>query len=99
MMAVAVVLSGAVMTGLARMGQTAVWRAKAQSAADSAALAGAAEGRSGAAALARSNGARLVAFEMVDGATRVTVQVGEVEAVARAVATFDEHPAGRRPMP
>ena len=59
--------------------------ARAQTAADAAALAGAASGRPGAADLAAANGADLDVF-VVDGAhVQVVVSIGEVTAEARAV--------------
>ena len=70
--------------GVARLGAAANDRARAHLAADAAALAGAAEGRSAAAALAARNGGRLVAFRVVGTDTIVTVVVGTVRAMARA---------------
>jgi hypothetical protein len=70
--------------GVARLGAAANDRARAHLAADAAALAGAAEGRSAAAALAAKNGGQLVAFRVVGTDTIVTVVVGKMRAMARA---------------
>lgn len=67
----------------------AVRRAEAQTAADLAALAGVFEGESGAAELARLNGAELVAFEASGGRVAVVVAVGEVRASAVAELSWD----------
>lgn len=74
---------------LGELGQIAVTRAKAQAAADVAALAGVAEGRDGAADLARRNGGALVGYDDSDGRVVVLVRVGAVEAVATAEWTFE----------
>jgi hypothetical protein len=58
--------------------------ARARTAADAAALAGAAEGRPAAAALARVNGGRLVAYRAEGPSVVVTVAVGRARATARA---------------
>jgi hypothetical protein len=59
-------------------------RARARTAADAAALAGAADGESAAREVADSNGAELVDVQVSDGETVVQVRVGEVEAYAKA---------------
>ncbi len=96
LMALAVVLVGVVALAIGRIGQAAVWRARAQAGADAAALAGAVEGRRAAEALARQNGAELVAFELEGRSARVTVRVGGAEAGARATSSWDRRspPAG-----
>lgn len=66
------------------LGGAARERAAAQTAADAAALAGAAEGHAGAEDLARANGGRLLSFREIDADVLVEVQVGEVRAKARA---------------
>ncbi len=58
--------------------------AQAQTAADAAALAGAAEGESAAREVAGANGAELVAFVLEGLEVEVRARVGEAEAVARA---------------
>jgi hypothetical protein len=64
--------------------------ARARTAADAAALAGASGGRRAAAALAESNGARLISYEALPGrefpgsGVVVVVAVGEARAAARA---------------
>jgi len=84
LLAVAVVLVGMMVMGLGRVGAGAAARAAARTAADAAALAGAASGREAAEALARSNGAEVVAYEGIGLDTRVTVRLGQAEAVGRA---------------
>jgi hypothetical protein len=69
---------------IAQLGLLAVHRAQARTAADAAALAGAAEGRDAAALVAQANGAVLEAFA-VDGVdVQVRVRVGSTHASARA---------------
>ena len=64
--------------------QAAVAVARAQSAADASALGAALAGEGEAAALARSNGARLVAYEQRGSCVEVRVAVGRTYARARA---------------
>jgi D-alanyl-D-alanine carboxypeptidase len=59
-------------------------RAQAGTAADAAALAGAAEGEDAARRLAEANGGEVVAYEQVGSEVEVRVRVGDVEATARA---------------
>ncbi len=59
-------------------------RTRAQSAADTAALAGVVAGESEASAIALSNGARLVSFEESRGIVQVTVEIDGVRATASA---------------
>lgn len=73
---------GALMLG--KLGQAAVSRAAARTAADAAALAGAAEGESAARQVAEANGAHVLRFEVLGDDTRVTVRIREAEAVGRA---------------
>jgi hypothetical protein len=90
--AAVVVFAALLALGLVRAGGVAVDGARARTAADAAALAGAAEGRSAAAALARANGARLVHFEQSGADVLVTVAVGKVTARSRARETGDMSP-------
>jgi Flp pilus assembly protein TadG len=69
---------------LGRLGQLAHRRAQARTAADAAALAGAAGGRSAAEDVATANGAVLVAFDVHGGDVDVRVRVGSTHAIARA---------------
>ena len=69
---------------LGAVGDRVIARAQAQSAADAAALAGAAEGRSGAMELARSNGAELIEFDQRGSVVRVVVEVRGAQAEAHA---------------
>jgi hypothetical protein len=79
-----VVLGGGAVVLLGRIGGAAVERARAVSAADAAALAGAADGSTAAAEAAKANGARVRGYEDIDGDTRVRVSLGDAEASARA---------------
>jgi len=71
----------------ARLGPTVDAAAEARTAADAAALAGAAEGRAEAARLAELNGAILVSYEQQGSEVIVVVEVDEVRARAAAVGT------------
>jgi hypothetical protein len=82
--ALAMVLAGVSMVLLARVGGAATARAGARNAADAAALAGAAEGRAAAVALAQANGAELVSYSEVGLDTLVRVRLGPAEASGRA---------------
>ena len=82
--AVILVVSATLALAVGRLGEAAVARAHAQTAADAAALAGAADGRTAATATAAANGARLVAFEPLGRDVRVTVEWGPARATARA---------------
>lgn len=62
-------------------------RARARTAADAAALAGAAEGEDAARDLAEDNGGELLDYETTGDEVRVRVRVGDVDAYARARAT------------
>ena len=87
--ALLVVLAGACVLLLARLGSLAVGRAQARTAADAAALAGAAEGEEAARRLAAANGAAIDGYR-VDGADtelRAYLDLGggrQLDAVARA---------------
>ena len=74
------------------LGAVAVERADAQTAADMAALAAVHEGRSAAAELAELNGGQMLAFDEVDGAVRVVVRVGRMEAEAWAELVWPSTP-------
>ena len=84
LLAVVIVLAGLAMVAVVRFGAVAVDRGRASTAADAAALGGAAEGRDRAAELARANGGRLVSYEERGDDARVRVEVGRVSATARA---------------
>jgi hypothetical protein len=72
------------LVALARVGVAAVEAAKARTAADAAALAGARDGHAAAAAVAGENGGELVSFAQAGRDVLVTVRVGEASAKARA---------------
>ena len=84
LLALAVLLAGAVAMGLARVASAASARAQARTAADAAALAGSAEGADSARRLASVNGADLLEFRRLGPDVRVTVRVRESTASARA---------------
>lgn len=84
LLALLVVLAGALVLGMGRVGGVAVASARARTAADAAALAGAADGRDAASTVAAANGARMVRFQELGLDTRVVVQVGRAMASARA---------------
>ncbi len=75
------------LVGLVPVGRALGDRARARTAADAAALAGAAEGEQAARSLAAENGAELVEFERSGDEVVVRVEVGDVDAYARARAT------------
>ncbi|MFN8017357.1 MAG: pilus assembly protein TadG-related protein [Acidimicrobiales bacterium] len=74
----------AVSLGVVTLAGAVTDRARAQAAADAAALAGAARGPQAARTLAHDDGAVLVAFERIDGDVRAEVQIGRARASARA---------------
>jgi uncharacterized membrane protein len=82
--AVVVLVAGGAMLLLVHLGVLAVHRAHARTAADAAALTGAAEGRSAADDVARDNGAVLESFVAVGPEVEVRVRVGSTHATARA---------------
>lgn len=84
LVALLLVVAGGGALALGRLGGAAVSRARAQTAADAAALAGVLDGRDAAAALARDNGGRLVRFEARGGQAFVRVVVGPAVATAQA---------------
>lgn len=79
-----VLLAGVSVLVLTDLGVAAVSQAQARTAADAAALAGAAEGREAATRVAEANGATLESFEVAGAETEVVVRVGEARARARA---------------
>ena len=80
----AVAVAGTLAMGVAVVGETAVHAAEARSAADSAALAGAANGHEAAIEVAEINGARVLSVETNASITRVVVVRGRVQAEAAA---------------
>jgi hypothetical protein len=69
---------------MARFGATTAHASRSQSAADAAALAGAADGRDAGEAMANLNGADVVSYEVDGRDVEVRARVGETWAVARA---------------
>jgi hypothetical protein len=92
--ALTIVLVGVIVILLGRMGGAATSRAGARNAADAAALAGAAAGRTAADELARANGAELVSYAEIGLDTEVRVRLGPAEAVGRARRTGDRDGGG-----
>lgn len=92
-MVLAVLAAGAFALQIGKLGGTAGERARAQTAADASALAGAAEGEEAARALAEGNGARLVGYAQQGLDTRVVVELGLAQATGKA------HRDGSRPDP
>lgn len=88
-----IITAGGLVLVLGRLGGDAVDRARAQSAADAAALAGAAAGRSEAEAVATANGARVVTWEEAGADVRVRVSYRGFVASARARHSNRSQPA------
>lgn len=82
--AAAVVLAAALALALVHHGGGALDAARARTAADAAALAGAAEGREAAVRLAEANGATVASMDVVGGDVVVVARVGRATATARA---------------
>lgn len=90
LVAMLVLVAGGLCLALGHLGVDAVETAQARTAADAAALAGAAEGEEAARVVAEANGAVLAGGNPVDGAFEARVGVGEAGGVARAVAVLPE---------
>jgi Flp pilus assembly protein TadG len=84
LVALVMVVIGVVAYGTAVLGRSAIDRARAQTAADAAALAGAAADEGTARQLANANAGTLVSFERIGPDVRVVVTVGGIRAHARA---------------
>jgi hypothetical protein len=84
LLAFAVGLTAVMVLGLAHMGRVVADRAQARTAADAAALAGAAEGEGAARTLAEANGGEVVSYVTQGDEVLVGVTVGGVEAFGRA---------------
>jgi hypothetical protein len=84
LVALVVAAVGGLVLGLGRLGAAAVDRAQARTAADAAALAGAADGRDAAEEVAAANGGRVVWFRRLGVRTGVMVEVGRAQAEAWA---------------
>lgn len=93
-LALTIVLIGVMVILLGRMGGAATTRAGARNAADAAALAGAAAGRTAADELARANGAELLSYREIGLDTEVRVRIGPAEAVGRARRSGERDGAG-----
>lgn len=96
LMVVILLLAAVVVVAITRLGMAADDAARARTAADAAALAGAAEGYAVAAELAEANGGDLLDYNAHGNQVEVRVQVGSSIAVARAERTVVwEHPGSR----
>lgn len=84
LLALTLLLAGALVIGIVRLGGDALDRAQARTAADAAALAGAADGREAAVAVAEANHATLVEYRVDGPDVEVVVRVDQASAVARA---------------
>ncbi len=84
LMVVAVLLVGAIVVLVGRLGAAAAQRAAARAAADAAALAGAADGEGSARELAQANGAEVTRYEVEGSDALVEVRLGGARAVGRA---------------
>ena len=84
LLALLVLAAGGAIVLLGRIGGAAVDRASARTAADAAALAGAAEGRPAASSVAAADGGRIETYRELGMETEVRVTVGRATAVARA---------------
>jgi hypothetical protein len=87
LVALVMVVAGLAVVAIGKIGGAAVDRARAATAADAAALAGAAEGKDAARALAKANGGRLADYEEIGDDARARVEVGDATAHARANAS------------
>ena len=84
LLALIVLVAGGAIVLVGRIGGAAVERASARTAADAAALAGAADGRAAAASVAAADGGRIESYREVGVETEVRVSVGHATALARA---------------
>jgi hypothetical protein len=82
-----VLATGGLCVGLGRLGSDAVDAGRARTAADAAALAGAAGGEGAARTVAGANGGVVVSFRAAGSEVQVQVRVGRASAVAQAVGT------------
>lgn len=84
LMAGLLALAAVVLVGLVALGNVVAQRAHAQTAADAAALAGAADGRRAAITTAAANDGDLESFVVKGAEVEVRVRVGDVRATSRA---------------
>lgn len=89
-----VVITAGLTMGVARFGAEAAIAAQARTAADAAALAGAAEGEQAARQVAHINGARLVSFSVEGREAQVTVELDGTKVSARAQGSMPDSPHG-----
>jgi hypothetical protein len=99
LVAVGVAIGGFLAFGIARLGAGAADNARARTAADAAALAGAAAGEVEAARLAALNGGRLLSYDAGDGIIEVEVAVAGHTVTARARAISQERDGFAAPSP
>ena len=84
LLAMILLMATSLALAVGRLGEAAVARAQARTAADAAALAGAAQGRTAAVDTARDNGARVLGYRDLGREVEVTVEWGAARARARA---------------
>lgn len=84
LVAIGLLLAALLLVPMGLLARATIERAHAQSAADAAALAGAAAGENEARSIAAANGARLVSYETAGRDVEVTVVYGDRRATARA---------------
>ena len=96
---VATVIGAAVLVGLGGLGRDLVDRARAQTAADAAALASLEGGRAAATRLAAAHGAVIVAWSGGEDEVTVTVRRGRARATARATDALDGAPPAGGAVP
>lgn len=93
--AIVLVLAAMLLVPMGLVAKATVERAEAQSAADAAALAGAADGEEEARTIASLNGARVERYRELGPVVEVVVVVGDRRATARAIREeVPVHPAG-----
>lgn len=85
LVAVLILLAALSIVLVGRVGSRLSEQARARTAADAVALAGAADGRAGAELVARENGAAIIGWFPSGDGVQVAVRVGRATAIARAV--------------
>ena len=93
MIAIVILVVGAMSVVAVRVGELLDASAQARTAADAAALAGAAAGETEAEAIARANGGEIVAYDEIGGIVMVVVRVGPATSEAWAEAVVRWVPA------
>jgi hypothetical protein len=94
-----IAVAAVAMVLVVNLGRAANERARARTAADAVALAGAAEGHEAAQRIAAANHAVIEAYTLTGDGVLVRVRVGSARATARAARTFESCPTAREPHP